>query len=104
MTWRRWNAAACRMGFNGFMNTMRTTASIAVGIFISSSNLADKAQVALECRNYQGVFPVYNTPPKVGLKWILVSVGAFVAILLFGLYTEGWVNMTDIVLRGLGVI
>ena len=99
-----WNAAACRMGFNGFMNTMRTTASIAVGIFISSSNLADKAQVALECRNYQGVFPVYNTPPKVGLKWIVVSVGAFVAILLFGLYTEGWVNMTDIVLRGLGVI
>lgn len=99
-----WNAAACRMGFNGFMNTMRTTASIAVGIFISSSNMADKAQIALECRNYKGVFPVYNEPPKVGLKWILVSAATFAGIFVFGLYTEGWVNMTDILLRGLGII
>ena len=95
-----WNAAHCRMGFNGFMNTMRTTASIAVGIFISSSNLADKAQIALECRNYCGVFPVYNEPPRTTIKWVLVSVIAFAGIFAFGYFTEGWVNMTVILLRG----
>ena len=95
-----WDAAQSRMGFNGFMNSMRTTASIAVGIFTSSSNLADKAQIALECRNYQGVFPVYNEPPRMGIKWLLVSVIAFVGILYIGLNTGDWVNMTELLLGG----
>lgn len=91
-----WDAAHCRMGFNGFMNTMRTTASIAVGIFTSSSNMSDKAQIALDCRNYQGFFPVYNMPPKVGVKWILIAVLTFVLIFLLGTYTEGWIDMSEI--------
>ena len=95
-----WNAAHCRMGFNGVMTSLRTTASIAVGIFISSTNMADKAQISLDCRNYQGSFPVYNEPPKVGIKWIAVSAAAFVVILFFGFYTEGWVNMTELLLPG----
>lgn len=88
-----WEAAHCRMGFNGFMNTMRTTASIAVGIFTSSSNLADKAQIALDCRNYQGFFPIYNAPPKLGIKWIVVTIVAVVLIYVFGMYTEDWIDM-----------
>ena len=89
-----WNAASCRMGFNGFKRTMSTTASIAVGMFISSTNMADKAQTALECRNYQGYFPVYNMPPKVGLKWVAVSVAVFAGLYAFGYLTEGMVSMT----------
>jgi len=88
-----WEAAHCRMGFNGFMNTMRTTASIAVGIFTSSSNLADKAQIALDCRNYQGFFPIYNAPPKLGIKWVVVTIVAVVLIYVFGMYTEDWIDM-----------
>ena len=88
-----WEAAHCRMGFNGFMNTMKTTASIAVGIFTSSSNLADKAQIALDCRNYQGFFPIYNAPPKLGIKWIVVTIVAVVLIYVFGMYTEDWIDM-----------
>lgn len=88
-----WEAAHCRMGFNGFMNTMRTTASIAVGIFTSSSNLADKAQIALDCRNYQGFFPIYNAPPKLGIKWIVVTIVAVALIYVFGMYTEDWIDM-----------
>ena len=91
-----WNAAHCRMGFNGFMNKIRTTASIAVGIFISSSNMSDKAQIALECRNYQGYFPVYNAPAKTGVKWVAIAVLAFVLIFLFGHYTEGIIDMSEI--------
>jgi len=95
-----WDAAHSRMGFNGFMNSIKTAASIAVGIFTSSANLADKAQIALDCRNYQGVFPVYNMPPKMGIKWLAISVVAFVGIYYIGTQTIGWINMYNIFFRG----
>ena len=91
-----YKAAACRMGFNGFMRSIKSTASIAVGIFISSSALADKAQIALNCRNYRGYFPVYNQPAKTGIKWVLLSAAVAVVILLFGLYTADMVDMAAI--------
>ena len=91
-----YKAASCRRGFNGFMTSIKSTASIAVGMFISSSAMADKAQVALNCRNYRGYFPVYNTPSPMGAKWVLVSAAVFVAILLFGMYTAGWVDMAAV--------
>ncbi len=91
-----WNAASSRMGFSGAKGSISTIASIAVGIFISSTNLADKAQIALDCRNYQGFFPVYNEPAKVGVKWIAVSALAFVLIFLFGMATENWIDMAQI--------
>lgn len=95
-----WDAAHSRMGFNGFMNSIKTVAAIAMGIFTSSSNLADKAQIALDCRNYQGVFPVYNMPPRMGLKWILASIIIFAAIFYIGTQTVGWINMYDLFFRG----
>ena len=84
------------MGFNGFMNKIRTAAAIAVGIFTSSSNLADKAQIALNCRNYQGIFPVYNAPPKVGVKWVVLSIGTAVIIYIIGIHTVGMIDMSDL--------
>lgn len=91
-----WGAAHSRMGFSGFRRTMSTVASIAVGIFVQSTNLSDKAQIALDCRNYAGYFPVYREPAKVGVKWVLVVVLAFVAIYLFGTYSEGWIDMATL--------
>ena len=91
-----WNAASCRMGFTGFKRTMSTTASIAVGTFLSSTEMADKAQMALECRNYRGYFPVFNMPPKAGVKWIVVTVASAAALYYFGMLTEGLVDMVPL--------
>ncbi|MCQ2085406.1 MAG: energy-coupling factor transporter transmembrane protein EcfT [archaeon] len=91
-----YHAAACRMGFNGFLRSIKTTASIGVGIFISSTNMADKAQTALSCRNYKGYFPLYRAPAKTGLKWILFSALVCAAMIIFGLETEGIVNMYEL--------
>lgn len=92
-----WSAAGSRMGFAGFMNSIKTVASIAVGIFTSSMNLADKAQVSLDCRGYQGYFPIYNRPAKAGVKWVLVTAAIFVALLVLGFGTEGVVDFAGIV-------
>lgn len=73
-----WKAAQCRVGFNGFKRTIKTMASIAVGIFISSINAAEKAQIALDCRNYQGYFPVYKEPSRANLRWVIISILTFI--------------------------
>lgn len=91
-----WNAAHSRMGFNGVRTKINTVASIAVGIFIQSTNLSDKAQVALDCRNYRGYFPVYKEPAKVGLKWIVAIAILAAAIYAFGHYTEGLIDMASL--------
>lgn len=95
-----WNAASCRLGFNGFKRTMSTTAAIAVGMFVQSTNMADKGQIALDCRNYRGYFPLYNAPPKTGIKWVAASVAVFAIIIILGEMTAGWVNMYSILLGG----
>ena len=91
-----YKAASCRMGIHGLITGLKSTASIAVGMFISSSAMADKAQVALNCRNYDGYFPVYNTPSPTGAKWIAVSAITFILILAFGMYTSDWVDMAGL--------
>ena len=92
-----WSAASSRLGFSGFRRTMKTTASIAVGIFTSSMNLADKAQVSLECRGYRGYFPIWNRPKKAGFGWVLIAVVAFAALYVVGMYTEGVVDFAGLV-------
>ena len=85
------------MGFSGFKNSLKTVASIAVWIFTSSMNLADKAQISLDCRGYRGYFPIYNRPPKAGIKWVAVTLVLFVGLLVLGMNTEGIVNFAGIV-------
>ena len=92
-----WSAASSRLGFSGFRRTMKTTASIAVGIFTSSMNLADKAQVSLECRGYRGYFPIWNRPKKAGFGWVALAVVVFVLLYVVGRYTEGVVDFAQIV-------
>ena len=91
-----WNAAQCRLGFNGVITSLKSTASIAVGMFISSSAMSDKAQIALSCRNYRGYFPIYNEPAPISLKWVLVSLSALIMILVIGYYTTGIVDMSSV--------
>ena len=91
-----WSAAGSRLGFSGLKRSMMTTASIAVGIFTSSMNLADKAQVSLECRGYRGYFPIYNRPPKAGVAWVGLAVLAFALLYVLGTYTEGLVDFAGL--------
>lgn len=91
-----WSAASSRLGFTGFKRTIKTTASIAVGIFTSSMNLADKAQVSLECRGYRGYFPIYNRPAKTGLAWVALAAVMFVALYFLGTQTEGVIDFAEI--------
>ncbi len=92
-----WSAANSRLGFSGFKRSMKTIASIAVGIFTSSMNLADKAQVSLECRGYRGYFPIWNRPQKAGVAWIAVAVVVFVLLFVLGKHTEGVIDFSHIV-------
>ena len=91
-----WNAAQCRLGFNGALTSIKSTASIAVGMFISSSAMADKAQTSLSCRNYRGYFPIYNEPARISLKWVAISLSVFIMILLIGYSTTGVVDMSSV--------
>lgn len=91
-----WSAASSRIGFSGFRRTMSTTASIAVGIFTSSMNMADKAQVSLECRGYRGYFPIWNRPKKAGIGWVALAAAVFVLLYLLGMQTEGAIDFAGI--------
>jgi cobalt ECF transporter T component CbiQ len=81
-----WNAARCRLGFNGFRRSLSTTASIFVNVFITSLEIAERSQPALESRNYNGNFPIYRMPNRVGTYWIILTISACVSFYLFGYY------------------
>ena len=91
-----WSAANSRLGFTGFKRSMRTIASIAVGIFTSSMNLADKAQVSLDCRGYRGYFPIWNRPQKAGVGWVAAAAAVFVLLFVLGTYTEGVIDFAGL--------
>ena len=91
-----WSAANSRLGFSGFKRSMKTIASIAVGIFTSSMNMADKAQVSLECRGYRGYFPIWNRPQRAGVGWVAAAVAVFALLYVLGMYTEGVIDFAGL--------
>jgi cobalt/nickel transport system permease protein len=90
------SAADCRLGFAGFVRSFKTTAGIAIGVFSSSMEIGDKAQCALDCRNYSGTFPVFRVPRKISVKWVIFSITLAVVLLVFGMYSVGWIDMSDV--------
>ena len=91
-----WSAANSRLGFSGFKRSMKTIASIAVGIFTSSMNMAEKAQVSLECRGYRGYFPIWNRPQRAGVGWVAAAVAVFALLYVLGTYTEGVIDFAGL--------
>lgn len=91
-----WSAANSRLGFSGFKRSMKTIASIAVGIFTSSMNMADRAQVSLECRGYRGYFPIWNRPQRAGVGWVAAAVAVFALLYVLGMYTEGVIDFAGL--------
>ncbi|MDR0887773.1 MAG: energy-coupling factor transporter transmembrane protein EcfT [Candidatus Methanoplasma sp.] len=92
-----WNAASSRLGFASFRRSFRTVARIAVNVFITSLDIADKSGNALLCRNFNGVFPVFRPPKDITAVWVVLAVGAAAGLYLFGLYSEGWIDPASIV-------
>jgi cobalt ECF transporter T component CbiQ len=81
-----WNAAKCRLGFSGARRSMSTTAGILVNVFITSLEIAERSQPALESRNYNGSFPIYRMPNKIGLYWFAITAAACASLYIIGYY------------------
>jgi cobalt/nickel transport system permease protein len=78
-------AAHSRLGFNGYKNKFRTTAKLMVGVFIRSLDVAERSQVALNCRSFRGEFHCYRPPAKITAKWVFVSIFVVVSMYLANL-------------------
>lgn len=75
-------AADCRLGFRGYKNKLKTTAKLAVGIFTRSLDVADRSQVALNCRGFRGEFHCYRSPAKITPKWVLAALSFFMLMFI----------------------
>ncbi len=75
-------AAQCRLGFRGLRNKFRTSGKLAVGLFTRSMEVADRSQVALECRGFQGRFHSFRPPARVTFVWMLMPLLVFMALFL----------------------
>ncbi len=89
-------AADCRLGFAGFKRSFKTTAGIVMGVFTSSLEIGDKAQCALDCRNYGGSFPVFRNPHKISAAWVVLSISLALLLFIVGMCSEGWIDMSGI--------
>jgi cobalt ECF transporter T component CbiQ len=76
-------AAGCRLGFRGYRNKFRTTARLAVGVFTRSLDMAERSQVALDCRCFRGDFRSYREPSRLSVGWVAVSLLAFALLYAF---------------------
>lgn len=72
-----YTAAQCRLGFRGIKNKIKTPSRIAVGMFTRSLDVAERSQVALNCRSFSGEFHCYRPPANITAKWVIASVAAF---------------------------
>ena len=75
-------AAQCRLGFKGWRNKFRTSGKLAVGLFTRSMEVADRSQVALECRGFRGQFHSFHPPAKVTWVWIVLPLLIFAGLFI----------------------
>jgi energy-coupling factor transporter transmembrane protein EcfT len=73
-------AANCRLGSRGIRTSIRTLSKVAVGVFVRSIGVAERAQISLQCRNFRGDFPAYREPARMSAAWALLPVLAFVSL------------------------
>lgn len=73
-------AANCRLGLRGLRTSLRTLSQVAVGVFIRSIGVAERSQISLQCRNFQGDFPTYREPARMSVAWAVLPVLAFISL------------------------
>jgi cobalt ECF transporter T component CbiQ len=80
-------AAVCRLGLRGFRRSIRTLSQVAVGMFVRSIEVAERAQISLQCRNFRGDFPVYREPARMSAAWALLPVLVFASLYALNILT-----------------
>jgi cobalt ECF transporter T component CbiQ len=80
-------AANCRLGSRGIRTSIRTLSKIAVGTFVRSIGVAERAQISLQCRNFRGDFPAYREPARMSAAWVLMPVLAFASLYTLNILT-----------------
>ena len=83
-------AAECRLGFCTIEQSLRTTGQLAAELFGRSMDFAERAEAALQSRNYTGEFTPYRMPAPLTAGWIGLSVMVLAALVLLGQLTAGW--------------
>ena len=76
-----YTAAQCRIGFRGTRNKFRTTGKLAVGMFVRSMDVADRSEMALQCRNFRGEFPTFRQPARMSMLWVALPLFVFGSLL-----------------------
>lgn len=89
-------AAQSRLGFRGYKNKMRTTAKLMVGVFIRSLDMAERSQVALNCRSFRGEFHCYRPPAKISAKWVAASISVFILLNIINLMLVNPISITSL--------
>lgn len=88
-----YTAAACRLGFRGMSNRLKTSSRLAVGLFSRSMGMAERSQIALQCRNFKGDFPTFRPPRKMGMVWTLVPILVGGLLLLLNMVLSNFAKM-----------
>ncbi|MGI5964552.1 MAG: cobalt ECF transporter T component CbiQ [Candidatus Methanomethylophilaceae archaeon] len=81
-----WNAAKCRLGFNGYRRSFSTVSGIIVNSFITSLEIAERSQPALYSRNFNGTFPLYREPKKLRAVHVIFTVGICAVLYALGYF------------------
>jgi cobalt ECF transporter T component CbiQ len=89
-------AAQSRLGFRGTKNKFRTTAKLLVGVFIRSMDMAERSQVALNCRSFRGEFHCYRSPAKISTKWVAASISMFILLNIINLMIVNPISITSL--------
>jgi cobalamin biosynthesis protein CbiM/cobalt ECF transporter T component CbiQ len=77
-------AAECRFGYSGYGKSMRTTSKLFVGVFMRSLDTAERGQMTLQCRNYNGEFRSLSEFDKRNhLPTVLCLLTVCAAVILF---------------------
>jgi cobalamin biosynthesis protein CbiM/cobalt ECF transporter T component CbiQ len=82
-------AANCRLGLRGFRTSLRTLSKVAVGMFVRSIGVAERAQTSLQCRNFKGDFPSYREPARMSTVWMVLPILAFIVLFTINLWAVG---------------
>jgi len=83
-------AAECKFGYCGYGRSMKTTSKLAVGMFMRSLDVAERGQVALQCRNYQGDFKSLSSQGERNIVPTLFCASVmFVSVIFFILLQYG---------------
>jgi energy-coupling factor transporter transmembrane protein EcfT len=77
---RMYLAAQCRLGFRGRMNSLRTYARMMTGVFIRSIDTAERQNIGMQCRNYQGNVALLHEPKGLTYAWGTASVITFLGL------------------------